>query len=160
VNAKESGRQFNDNQGDSSFSGTRKCDPTTVCYKVQLPPLLWDKNNEAQQCAINPFINRRINMDKEKLEAMDKAIQKAMEPFAEEEEYDLPESEPAEHCRHCAIQTLKDMGDTQSLFLSKKVGRGLATVTWEQIHPQCLRLTIIYRGQVWKIRVPTVRDGN
>jgi len=56
--------------------------------------------------------------------------------------------------RHTAICMLRDMGDCYSHFLAKRLGQGRATVEWSFIHPQCMRATITYRGQVWNIRVP------
>ena len=58
--------------------------------------------------------------------------------------------------RHCAIQTLRDMRGPRSHFLTKRIGQGYTTVEWNPIHPQCLRLTISYRGQQWNIRAPKV----
>lgn len=53
-----------------------------------------------------------------------------------------------------AILTLCKLSDSRSYFLAKRLSQGHATCEWCAIHSQCLRLTINYRGQVWKLRVP------
>lgn len=56
--------------------------------------------------------------------------------------------------RHLAVLILNEINDLHARFLIKKIDQGRATCEWTSIHSTCLRLTVIYRGRTWNIRVP------
>ena len=57
-------------------------------------------------------------------------------------------------CKHKAIEVLHSMDHHVSQFLAKRLGQGRATAIWSPIYTNCLRLTVMYRGREWSLRVP------
>lgn len=53
-----------------------------------------------------------------------------------------------------AVLILEALDDSRARFLAKRLEQGRATCSWDEAYTDCLRLTVKYRGGVWRIRVP------